>query len=647
MRFRGSMQSRVALLTALVFMLSMVFNVVPVQAATGDLIVTMTAPGSTMITSDTLQVYNQLNSTVAPNNIHFCWNFSNGIDTNLDSNLQQISLKTKSGESIALSKDDFVYTKEDTPVKLRQLELTLNSVALLADTDYIIELGSGITANNGTDTLDKIYSWEFKTGTVNNPEPPASEAPTWPEGSTIETANIDATSMTLKWTAAQDTTGVTGYKIYQDGVEIGSVNGSTLYYDVSGLISATQYTFKVEAGNADGLWSQSGPSIQVITGGGGQLKIEQFSPPASEKSSSETQVYYTVNELIDPDTVHFTWNFSNGLNSNLIANLGKISLVKKSDNTSITLDRGNMTQEELDANTPDIVTLGEFKYTKQQTPKLRQIELICSQSLEPFTTYIIKISSDIQSNAGGKLGKNYLWEFTTTDPGDSTPPEWLEGKQLKTTRVAPNAVSLEWTGAQDNVIVAGYKILQNSVAVKTVDGKTTMCEIDGLTPNTEYNFKIEAVDGNGNQSTDGPSLTITTAEADTAPPTWSKGAELTITHAAAPALVLHWTEATDNWGVAGYQVYRDDQLLGTVDNNTLKYHVTGLEINKSYKFMVKAVDTFNNCSDSGPSLNVVLDREDNTSPIWSKDCGWSVSNTPVYPEAQIFIQWATPMDDTG
>ncbi len=554
MRLRGSTKSTIALLTALVFMLSMVFSIPLVQASnteglTNELLVPAVGPVADATTNE-----------------------------------------PKDG---------------DNPVE-------------------------------GTSTFETMEA-----------EGPIATAPTWPDGSKIETSNIDATSMTLKWTAAQDTNGVTGYKIYQDGVEIGSVNGSTLYYDVSGLISATEYTFKVEAVNVNGSWSQDGPSIQATTGGGGQLKIEQFSPAASENSSSETQVYYVVNELIAPDKVHFTWNFSNGLNSNLIANLGKISLVKKSNNTPITLDRGNMTQEELDLNTPDIITLGEFKYTKQQAPKLRQIELILNQSLEPFTTYIISIASDVESNAGGKLGKKYCWEFTTTDPNDATCPTWPQDKQLTTTRVAPNAVTLEWTAAQDNVIVAGYKILQDGVAVKTVDGKTNTGEIEGLTPNTQYSFKIEAVDGTSNESTDGPNITVTTAEADTIPPTWPEGAELTITHAAAPALVLHWTEATDNWGVAGYKVYQDEQLLGTVDNSTLKYHVTGLEINKSYNFMVKAVDTFNNCSENGPSLKVVLDREDNTSPIWPKDCGWSVSNTPVYPKAQIFIQWATPIDDTG
>lgn len=625
-------------------MLSTMFSILPAQAAAGDLTVTMTAPVNQPSVGES--VY-QITDPVNLDNIYFCWNFSNGIDTNLDSNLQQISLKTKGGENVTLSSDNFTYTKEDTPVKLRQLELALDSTALVADTDYIIEFGPEIAANNGTDTLGQIYSWEFKTGTEENPEPPASTAPTWPEGAEIETSNIDATSVTLKWIAAQDTTGVTGYKIYQDGEEIESVNGSTLCYDVSGLISATEYTFKIEAGNADDSWSQDGPSVQVTTGGGGQLLIEQFNPSASEKSSNDTLVYYTVNEFIAPDKVHFAWNFSNGLDSNLIANLEKISLIKKSDNTSIIIDQGEMTQDELDLNTSDIVTLGDFTYTKQQSPKLRQIELNLSQTLEAATTYVIKMAPDIESNSGGKLGRSFCWEFTTTDPGDLTPPTWPESKQVTATQVTPDTVTLQWTAAQDNVVVAGYKILQDGDEVQTVDSSTTTCEIDGLTPDTEYSFKIEAVDGNGNQSTDGPSITVTTIEADITAPTWPEGSELTITNAAAPALVLHWTEAADDWGLAGYQVYQDGQLLGSVDNNTLRFHVTGLMMNKSYNFMIKAVDNFDNCSESGPNLDVVLEREDNTSPIWPKNSGWSISNTTVFPKAMIFIQWGTPMDDTG
>jgi hypothetical protein len=160
MRYRGSMKSRIALLTVLVFMLSMTLCISPVQAAAGDLTVTMTAPDNQP--SGARENTYQITNSVSLDTIYFCWNFSNGLDKNLDSNLQQISLKTKNGEPVVLSIDDFKYTKQETP-KLRQLELTLKSSALIAATDYIIEMGAGITANNGTDSLGKTYSWEFST----------------------------------------------------------------------------------------------------------------------------------------------------------------------------------------------------------------------------------------------------------------------------------------------------------------------------------------------------------------------------------------------------------------------------------------------------------------------------------------------------
>lgn len=160
MRFRGSLKSRIALLTVLAFVLSMALCVSPVQAAAGDLTVIMTAPDNQP--SATVENTYQITNPVSLDAIYFCWNFSNGIDNKLDSNLQQISLKTKNGEPVVLSADDFNYTKQDTP-KLRQLELTLKSSPLAADTEYIIEMGAGITANNGKDSLGKIYSWEFTT----------------------------------------------------------------------------------------------------------------------------------------------------------------------------------------------------------------------------------------------------------------------------------------------------------------------------------------------------------------------------------------------------------------------------------------------------------------------------------------------------
>ena len=54
---------------------------------------------------------------------------------------------------------------------------------------------------------------------------------------------------------------------------------NTLTYSVTGLSASTEYTFKVEAGDASGRWSETGPSTTATTlaggGGGGG-----YTPPA-------------------------------------------------------------------------------------------------------------------------------------------------------------------------------------------------------------------------------------------------------------------------------------------------------------------------------------------------------------------------------
>jgi len=100
-------------------------------------------------------------------------------------------------------------------------------------------------------------------------------APTWPSGSSLTASGVTRTGATLTWTAAQDVTAVTGYKLYQDGVEIATVAGNVYGRTVAGLSPSTSYTFQVQAGNADGEWTTNGPAVTVQTqssgssGGGG------------------------------------------------------------------------------------------------------------------------------------------------------------------------------------------------------------------------------------------------------------------------------------------------------------------------------------------------------------------------------------------
>ena len=84
---------------------------------------------------------------------------------------------------------------------------------------------------------------------------------------------------TLSWPAAEDTAGVSGYVIFQDGEALAGVDGSTTSFDVTGLSGGTSYDFQVQAFNAAGNWSVDGPSTSATT-------ILDTSPPAWPAGSS-------------------------------------------------------------------------------------------------------------------------------------------------------------------------------------------------------------------------------------------------------------------------------------------------------------------------------------------------------------------------
>ncbi|WP_158302107.1 glycosyl hydrolase family 28-related protein [Paenibacillus mesophilus] len=94
-------------------------------------------------------------------------------------------------------------------------------------------------------------------------------APTWTNGSLIPT-DVDQTSVTLNWSGASDNAGIAGYKVYQETTLLATVENVT-GYKVTSLDVRTGYTFTIQAGDASGNWSATGPSVTVTTlsvGGG-------------------------------------------------------------------------------------------------------------------------------------------------------------------------------------------------------------------------------------------------------------------------------------------------------------------------------------------------------------------------------------------
>ncbi|MFJ3202062.1 chitinase [Streptomyces sp. NPDC086989] len=90
---------------------------------------------------------------------------------------------------------------------------------------------------------------------------PGPSVPGAPAGTAV--SGQSANGLTLSWNAVG---GATGYYVYQDGVRVKTVTGSPA--PITGLASATSYSFQVSAYNAAGEGPKSAAVTGTTTGGG-------------------------------------------------------------------------------------------------------------------------------------------------------------------------------------------------------------------------------------------------------------------------------------------------------------------------------------------------------------------------------------------
>lgn len=95
----------------------------------------------------------------------------------------------------------------------------------------------------------------------NEEEQKDTTAPAAPTGLTA--TPMSATRVDLKWTASTDDTGVTGYRIYRNGRQVATANGTT--YSDAGLTPLTTYIYTVVAVDAADNVSQQSASANATT----------------------------------------------------------------------------------------------------------------------------------------------------------------------------------------------------------------------------------------------------------------------------------------------------------------------------------------------------------------------------------------------
>jgi chitodextrinase len=363
--------------------------------------------------------------------------------------------------------------------------------------------------------------------------------------------NLTATSFSssqinLAWTASTDNVGVTGYKVYQNGVQI-ATTASTSYQN-TGLSANTAYTYTVAAYDAAGNVSAQSTSASATT-----ANIDTI-PPTAPTNLAATVASQTQ--------VSLSWTASTD-------NVGVVGYTIYRSTTS-----------------------GFTPSTANQIGTTTTATTFSDTSVNIGTYYYLVTASDAAGNVSPVSN-----QATIVVP-DVTPPSVPTG--LTDTVVSSTEIDLSWTASTDNVGVAGYNVYSNGTLVGTTAGTTTSYKNTSLTPATTYAYTISASDAAGNMSAQTAAVSATTQNApDTTPP--SVPTNLTATASGSAQVNLSWTASTDNVGVTGYNVYRNGAQVGTTTGIT--YQDVGLSPSTTYSYTVAAFDAAGNVSAQSQAQN--------------------------------------------
>ena len=182
-------------------------------------------------------------------------------------------------------------------------------------------------------------------------------------------------------------------------------------------------------------------------------------------------------------------------------------------------------------------------------------------------------------------------------PPDTEPPS--APGTLTASAFSDTQIELSWSAATDNVGPISYRIERCAGSgcsnfAEIAAGTSTNHMDVGLTPSTEYSYRVRAVDAAENEGPYSNTASATTpAPPDTETP--SAPANPNASAVSATQIDLTWAAASDNVGVTLYRIERCSgagcSVFGEVGTSTsTSFSNTGLTASTSYTYRVRAED---------------------------------------------------------
>ena len=195
---------------------------------------------------------------------------------------------------------------------------------------------------------------------------------------------------------------------------------------------------------------------------------------------------------------------------------------------------------------------------------------------------------------------------------------------------SPGRVDLTWTAATDNVGVVSYEISRNGVVVAST--ATPAYTDSNVSSATSYAYSVVALDAAGNRSA---ATTASATTGDLAPPT-APASVTAAAHDAPPTVNLTWAAATDDVGVASYDVLRDGAVVATVTGTG--WTDTAVAATQKHTYAVRAKDAAGNV---GPATSVTVTVPDQLAPTTPGSFAVHAYSRPV----RVGLTWAAATDN--
>ncbi|WP_407945738.1 GH32 C-terminal domain-containing protein [Paenibacillus puerhi] len=494
---------------------------------------------------------------------------------------------------------------------------------------------------------------------VQNSGPSDTQAPSAPTN--LASSSKTSTSVSLTWTASTDNVGVTGYNIYRGGTKIGT-SAATSYTD-SGLNASTAYTYTVKAVDAAGNESAASNSLSVTTNAGA-ADTQAPSAPTNLASSSKTSTSVSLTWTASTDNVGVTgYNIYRGgtkigtsaatgyTDSGLNASTAYTYTVKAVDaagNESAASNSLSVTTETVTPGEPQGIANHDF-----ESGDLSGWTVVSGNAFSAGD-----VTADTDWGWGGPFKQNgtyHLWGFK--DGGD----DQVGILKSETFTLGGNGVIdfLIGGGKDLNNLYVAFVRASDGVELMKATGNNneeyTRVEWNAASHigTTGYIKVVDNATGDfGHINLDDVNVPTQQSSTDSTAPTAPSNVATTAT--SAQSISLTWSASTDNVGVVGYRVYRNDVEVGAV--TATNFTDNGLAPSTSYTYTVKAYDAAGNLSASSASLAVTTThvqlRELTNHDFESGDLsGWTVVSGNAFNAGDVTTDtdwgWGGPFNQNG